>query len=402
MKILYERCCGIDVHKKTVVACVITPAGRQTKSFGTMTDELLALADWLLAEGVTPVAMESTGVYWKPVHNLLEGTGLELLVVNAQHIKAVPGRKTDVRDAEWIAELLQHGLLKASFIPDRAQRELRELVRYRTQIVRERGRCMQRLQKVLEGANIKLGSVTSVVTGVSGRAMLAALARGETDATALAELAKGRLRPKRAQLARALSGLIGPHQRMLLAHQLHHLEFLDEQIAALDTEVAQRMVPFQKELEALDTIPGCARRTAESFLAEVGSDMTRFPTHRHLASWARVCPGTNESAGKRGSGWTGRGNRWLRGALVEMAQGAARTSGNYLSAQYRRLAPRRGKQRAGLAVGHSILVIAYHLLRDGTTYRDLGAAYFDERDREAVARRAVKRLGYKVSVEPAA
>ncbi len=405
MKVLHERCCGLDVHKKSVVACVITPAGRQTKSFGTMTDDLLALADWLLAAEVTHVAMESTGVFWKPVYNLLEGTGLELLVVNAQHIKAVPGRKTDVRDAEWIAELLQHGLLRASFIPDRAQRELRELVRYRTQIVRERARCVQRIHKVLEGANIKLSSVTSDITGVSGRAMLAALARGESDATALAELAKGRLRPKRQELARALDGRIGDHQRMLLAHQLRHLDFLDEQVIALDGEVAARMRPLEAQLAAVDTIPGVARRSAEALLAETGGDMSRFPSHRHLASWARICPGTNESAGKRGSGWTGKGNPWLRGALVEMAMAAGRTRGNYLAAQYHRLAPRRGKQRAVVAVGHSILVIAYHLLRQGGTYRDLGPAYFDDRDREGVVRRTVlrlERLGYKVSVEPAA
>lgn len=404
MRALYERCCGLDVHKKSVVACVITPEGRETRTFGTMTADLLQLADRLLERGVTIVAMESTGVYWKPPYDLLEGTGLELLVVNAAHIKAVPGRKTDVRDAEWIAELLQHGLLKGSFIPDRPQRELRELVRYRTQLIRERTRAVQRIQKLLEGANIKLASVASDVLGVSGRAMLTALAAGEADPASLADMAKGRLRTKRTELEAALRGLVGEHQRMLLQSGLRHLDFLDEETRRLDQEVAERMAPFAKELEALDGIPGCARRTAESFLAEVGADMSRFATHRHLASWARICPGTNESAGKRGSGSTGPGNPWLRSTLVEMAHGTTR-SRSYLGAQYHRLAARRGKKRAAIAVAHSILVIAYHVLRDGTTYHELGRNYFDEREREAVARRAVtrlERLGFKVTVEPAA
>ncbi len=404
MQVLYERCCGLDVHKRSVTACVIIPEGRETRTFGTMTSELLDLADWLLGKGVTHVAMESTGVYWKSPYNLLEGSGLELLVVNAQHVKAVPGRKTDVRDAEWIAELLQHGLLKASFIPDRPQRELRELVRYRTQIIRERARAVQRLQKLLEGANIKLSSVATDILGVSGRAMLAALAAGEADPATIAAMAKGRLRTKREQLEAALRGLVGEHQRLLLQSGLRHIDFLEEEIRRLDQEVEARMVPFQKAREALDGIPGCARRTAESFIAEVGTDMSRFATHRHLASWARVCPGNDESAGKRRSGSTGQGNRWLRATLVEMANGAMRSRG-YLSGQYHRIAARRGKKRAAVAVGHSILVIAYHVLRDGTSYRELGANYFDERDREAVKRRAVQRLerlGFKVTLETAA
>lgn len=405
MHVLYERCCGLDVHKKSVTACLITPEGRETRTFGTMTADLLALADWLLAQAVTHVAMESTGVYWKSPYNLLEGTGLELLVVNPQHIKAVPGRKTDVRDAEWIAELLQHGLLRGSFIPERGQRELRELVRYRTQVIREHARAVQRVQKTLEGANIKLSSVATDILGVSGRAMLRALAAGEADPAALAEMAKGRLRSKRPELAAALRGLVGEHQRMLLRMALEHLGFLEAQIAKLDHEVAARMGPLQKELEALDAIPGCARRSAECLLAEVGRDMTRFPTHRHLARWARICPGNDESAGKRRSGATGHGNPWLRGTLVEMAHGAARSARTYLGAQYHRIAARRGKKRAAVAVGHSILVIAYHVLRDGTPYHELGRNYFDERDREAVKRRAVQRLerlGFKVTVEAAA
>jgi len=362
------------------------------------------LPDVHLEKGVTHVAMEATGAFWKPVHNLLEGTGMELLVVNAQHIKAVPGRKTDVRDAEWIAELLGHGLLKGSFIPDRAQRELRELVGYRTQLIRERGRGVQRLQKLLEGANIKLSSVATDILGASGRAMLGALAKGEADPATLAEMAKGRLRAKRPELAAALRGQVGEHQRLLLQSGLRHLDFLDEEIGRLDAEVAERMRPFESALEALDTIPGCARRSAECFLAETGVDMTRFPTDAHLASWAKVCPGMSESAGKRGSGATGHGNPWLRGTLVEMAHAAAR-SRSYLGAQYHRLAARRGKKRAAVAVAHSILVIGYHVLREGKTYRELGRNYFDERDREAVVRHAVRRLeqlGFKVSVEAAA
>ncbi|MBI2324459.1 MAG: IS110 family transposase [Chloroflexi bacterium] len=403
MRVLYERCCGLDVHKKSVTACVLTPEGRETRTFGTMTADLLELADWLLGKAVTHVAMESTGVFWKPPYNLLEGTGLELLVVNAAHIKAVPGRKTDVRDAEWIAELLQHGLLRGSFIPERPQRELRELVRYRTQIIRERVRAVQRIQKLLEGANIKLSSVATDILGVSGRAMLSALAAGETDPAALAAMARGRLKSKRPELEAALRGLVGEHQRLLLQSGLRHLDFLEEEIARLDEEVKGRMVPFQKELEALDAIPGCAQRSAESFLAEVGSDVSRFPTHRPPASWARICPGTNESAGKRRSGATGHGNQWLRGTLVEMAHGAARSRG-YLGAQYHRIAARRGKKRAAVAVGHSILVMAYHVLRDDTPYRELGRNYFDERDRKAVTKNAVKRLerlGFKVTLEEA-
>ncbi len=348
--------------------------------------------------------MESTGVYWKPPYNLLEGTGLELLVVNAAHIKAVPGRKTDVRDAEWIAELLQHGLLRGSFIPDRAQRELRELVRYRTQIIREHVRTAQRIQKVLEGANIKLGSVASDTLGVSGRAMLAAIVSGEKDAKALAGLAKGQLKKKQPQLEAALTGLIAEHQRMLLRIALQHLEFLEGQIAELDTEVAERLRPVEAKIEARDTITGVGRRSAEQLLAETGVDMSRFPSHRHFASWARICPGNDESAGKRRSGWTGHGNPWLRGTLAEMARATPRARGSYLSGQYHRIAARRGAKRATVAVAHSIAVIAYHVLRDGTTYQELGAGYFDERDREAVKRRAVRRLerlGFKVTIEEA-
>ena len=312
MDVLYERCVGLDVHRDTVVACLITPDGRELRTFGTMTGDLLTLADWLTGRSVSHVAMESTGVYWKPVYNLLEATGLELLVVNARHIKAVPGRKTDVRDAEWIADLLRHGLLRGSFIPDRPQRELRELVRYRKRLIEERAREAARLHKTLEGANVKLGAVASDILGVSGRAMLTALVEGRDDPEVLASLAVGKLRDKRERLVAALRGLIGPHQRRLLAAQLRHVDFLDAEIASLSAEVEERMRPFEAAIELADGIPGIARRTAETILAEIGPDMRRFPSDRHLASWARMCPGMDESAGKRGSGATGPGNRWLR------------------------------------------------------------------------------------------
>ena len=404
MQVIYERCCGLDVHKKTVVACVLTPVGRETRTFGTMTRELLQLADWLLEQEVTHVAMESTGVFWKPVYNLLEGLGLTLLVVNAQHIKAVPGRKTDVKDAEWIADLLRHGLLRGSYIPDRPQRELRELVRYRRSLIQQRSQVINRIQKVLEGANIKLSAVASDIAGVSGRAMLAALAAGTEDPVTLAALARGRLREKRAALEQALQGVMGPHQRLLLQSQLRHLDFLASEIAQMDEEVATRLRPLDEAIVRLDAIPGVGRRGAEEVLAEIGPDMGRFPTAAHLASWARVCPGNHESAGKRTSGRTGGGNPWLRRTLVEAARGAARTRKSYLSAQYRRLAARRGANRAAMAVAHTMLVVIYHLLRDQTTYHDLGSTYFDARDRATAVRRTVRRLeqlGYKVTVEAA-
>jgi transposase len=404
LEVIYPRCCGFDVHKKTVAACVITPEGQETRTFTTMTKDLLLLADWLAQCEVTHVGMESTGVYWKPVYNLLEGTGVTLLVVNAQHIKAVPGRKTDMKDAEWIATLLRHGLLRASYIPDRPQRELRELIRYRRTLIQERAQVVNRIQTLLEGANIKLSSVATDVVGVSGRAMLEAMVQGTEDPQVLAGLAKGKLREKRAALEEALRGLMGPHQRLLLQSHLRHLDFLHAEVADLDREVATRMGPFEEALSQADSVPGIGRRTAEAILAETGVEMSRFPTAAHLSSWARVCPGNNESGGKRRRTSTGRGNPWLRSALVETAWAAARTRDTYLSAQYHRLAARRGAKRAIVALAHTILVILYHLLRTGKTYQDLGGNYFDERQRQHVLHRAVhriERLGYKVSLEAA-
>jgi transposase len=409
MDIIYPRCCGLDVHKREVVACVVTTAPDGTahkvvRAFGTMTQDILALADWLMGHEVTHVAMESTGVYWKPLWNLLEDTFV-LLLVNARHVKAVPGRKTDVRDCEWLADLLRHGLLSGSFVPDRPQRELRELTRYRTSLGRERTAETNRLQKTLEGANIKLASVATDILGKSGREILAALVAGETDAAELAQLAHGRLREKLPQLEQALVGRVGPHQRFLVAQQLAHIDFLDATIGQVSAEIAARVRPDEEAIARLDTIPGVGRSVAASLVAEIGSDLTRFPSPKHLASWAGLCPGNHESAGKRRSGKTRKGSPWLRACLVQAAHAAARTKGTYLAAQYRRLAARRGRAKAAVAVAHSILTIVYHLLTEETVYRDLGSNHFDERDREAVERRLVHRLeglGYPVSLEPAA
>jgi transposase len=409
LDVIYERCCGLDVHKRSVVACLIV-SGRcgkprkEIRTFGTMTEDLLELLDWLAAMGCTHVAMESTGVYWKPIYNLLEGAFTPLLV-NARHIKAVPGRKTDVKDCEWIAELLRHGLLRGSFVPERSQRELRELTRYRTVLVQERAAEVNRLQKTLEGANVKLASVATDIMGKSGRQMLKALIAGSTDASEMARLAKGKLRAKIPQLEQALRGCFGAHQRFLVAQQLAHIDFLEETIERLSAQIAERVRPFEEVIERLETIPGVGRRTAEAILAEIGPEVSRFPTAGHLASWAGMCPGNNESGGKRRSGTTTKGNPWLRAALVEAAKAAGRTKETYLSAQYRRLATRRGKKRAAVAVGHTILVIAYHLLKHSRSYEELGGEYFDKRDRQAVERRLVRRLeglGYKVSLDPVA
>lgn len=435
MKVLYEQCAGLDVHKKTVTACRVRMVGRRREQavqrFGTTTSELLALADWLAAWSVTHVAMESTGEYWKPVYNILEGN-YELLLVNAQHLKHVPGRKTDVKDAEWLAECLRHGLLKASFVPERPQRALRDLTRYRTKLVQERTRLANRLQKVLEDANIKLGSVASDVLGKSGRAMLEAMIAGEENGEVLADMALGGLRSKRADLAKALSGRMTDHHRFLLRQQLQHYDFLTEQIAMLDARVEQQMTdmddqkpsnepdsppedPIEQEDSAgneplthsqaialLDTIPGVNERTAEVIVAEIGLDMRRFPSHKHLAAWSGVAPGSDESAGKRRSGRTKPGNKALRAALSQAAWAAGRTKGTYLSTQFKRLAARRGKKRAIIAVGHSIIVIAYHILSKREPYRDLGVEYFDEYKKERTIKRLINRLkdlGVEVDVQ---
>lgn len=401
MEVLHKRCCGLDVHKKTVVACVITPKIRETRTFTTMTNDLLKLEEWLLECKVTHVAMESTGVFWKPVYNVLENSFV-LLLVNPQHIKALPGRKTDVQDAEWIADLLQHGLVKGSFVPDREQRELRELSRCRRSLLQERNRVINRIQKVLEGSNIKLSSVATDIVGVSGRAILEAMVNGVEEPKALAEMAKGLLRKKMTSLEEALKGMMGEHQKMIMATHLRHLDFLDGEVARMDIEVNCRMVRFKELLNKMDEIPGIDRRNAEEIIAEIGTDMSRFLTAAHLASWAGLCPGNNQSGGKRHTGKTRKGNRWLCSTLVQAARGAARSRGNYLSAQYHRLVGRRGDKRAIVAVAHSILLIIYSMLRNDTKYQDLGGLYFDKRDKDYVLRRATKRieaLGYKVTLQ---
>lgn len=407
MEILYPICCGLDVHKDTLTACLRRleapgQVSKELRTFGATTGELLTLLDWLVAAGCTHVAMESTGVYWKPVFNVLEGSFAQVLVVNAQHVKALPGRKTDMLDAEWLAQLLQHGLLRGSFIPPAPIRELREATRYRKQVIRTRADEANRIQKLLEAANLKLGSVATDILGVSGRAMLAALVKGETDTAALAGLAKGRLRKKQPQLVAALTGRITSVQRALLGQQLAHVEYLDRAIAGLDTLIATLMAPYQAEAARLCTVTGIETRTAEALIAELGVDMAVFPSDRHCASWAGMCPGNNESAGKRKSGKTRKGSKWLRAALTEAAWATSRTR-SYLGAQYHRIARRRGKKKAVVAVAHSILVIAYHLLKDGTTYRDLGHDYFDKRDTAHLQQRLIARLeslGLRVTVEP--
>lgn len=403
MEILYPRCCGLDVHKQTVVACVIVPKVHEIRTFSTMTSDLLKLKEWLGQCQVTHVAMESTGVYWKPVYNVLEDS-FSLLLANARHIKALPGRKTDVQDAEWIADLLRHGLIRGSFVPDRQHRELRELTRCRRTLLQERCRVIERIQKVLEGANIKLSSVASDIVGVSGRAMLEAMLQGVEDPKVLADMAKGTLRKKKASLEEALKGMIGEHQRKVLALHLRHLDYLDIEVLGLDEEINCHLEPFKDIMENLDEIQGINRRGAEEIISEIGVDMSHFATAAHIASWAGLCPGNNQSAGKRGKGKTRSGNRWLCSTLVQAARGAAISKGSYLSAQYHRLAARRGDKRAIVAVAHSILVIVYTMLKKGTTFQNLGALFYDQREKEHVLSRCVKRikaLGYNVDLQVA-
>jgi transposase len=412
MEVVYERCAGLDVHKKTVVACALVPgeAGRPRRTvrrFETMLEDLEALAGWLAEQAVTHVALESTGVYWQPVWNVLEAHGgFTLLLVNARHIKAVPGRKTDVRDSEWLADLLRHGLVRGSFVPDRPQRELRELTRYRTALSEDRTAQVNRLQKTLESANIKLAAVAADVTGVSARAMLAGLVRGQSEPAALADLAVGRLRDKLPALERALAGRFGAHHRYLVPRILAAIDFLDHELADLDARIAELERPFGATVERLDAIPGVGRRVAENLVAELGGAVDRFPSAGHLASWAGLCPGNHESGGKRLSGRIRHGNRALRRVLVQAAHAAGRSRKTYLGAQYRRLAPRRGRKRAAVAVAHSILVIAYHLLRDPcATFHELGPHFFDHRDTDATKRRLVARLnhlGFDVILAPRA
>jgi len=410
MEQLYERCCALDVHKATVSACVRVPdrngARRELKArFSTMTSELLALRDWLVGLGVRQVAMEATGVYWKPVWYVLEDE-FELILCNAAHVKNVPGRKTDASDAQWLCQLLEHGLLRGSFVPPKPIRELRDLSRYRKTLIKERQREANRLHKVLEDAGIKLGCVAADILGVSGRAMIDALVAGHADPEALAELARGRLRAKLPALRLALEGRFSRHHARLVSHILHHIDYLDETIASLSDEVGELIAPFEPQLELLETITGVGRRAAECMLAELGPDMTRFPTHRHCARWARISPGNNESGGKHRHGTTGVGNPWLREILIECARAASRSRDTYLKAQYLRLRSRRGDSKAIVAVAHSILISAYYVLARNEPYSDLGFDHYQrlEHHDHQVRRltRQLEALGHRVTLEPLA
>jgi transposase len=405
---LHPCCAGLDVHKEMVVVCVRKlatggAARSEVRSFRTETNALLDMVDWLTDEQVTHVAMESTGVYWKPIWNLLEGI-FELLLVNAEHIKKVPGRKTDVKDSQWIAELLQHGLLKPSFVPDKPVRQLRDLTRQRVQLIRQKAQVANRIQKTLEDCNIKLSSVASDVLGASGRDMIAAIIAGENDPITLADLARRRLRKKMPQLQEALCGEIADHHRFLLGMLMEQVEFLEAQIAKLSKRIEEVMpAPFVEAIEKLDTIPGIDTRAAENIVAELGVDMDQFPSGAQLASWVGMSPGNNESAGKRKSGKTTKGNRWLRVVLVQCAWAASHSKGTYLKQMYGRLAGRRGKKRALVAVGHRLLQIVYNVLKKGQSYQELGEDHQDkQQDKERLARRLLKRLeklGVKVTVQ---
>lgn len=432
MRVMVKRGAGIDVHKKSVVVNCRRVEGQDietaTRTFGTKTPELLLMSDWLARRGVTHVAMESTGVYWHPVYNLLEGE-YEVLVVNAKHIKHVPGRKTDVKDAEWIAELLSYGLLKASFVPEKPQREMRDLTRYRTKLVQERAREVNRVQKLLEGANIKLSSVATDVLGVSGRLMLDALIKGNVDEKTMAEMAKGRMRSKIPELEQALTGIVSDHHRFMLGEQLTHIDFLDEQIISISNEISKRLekmsqeqqspppkrqdkaetegnempLTWQAAIELLDTVPGINQRAAEAILAETGINMNQFPEDKHLTAWAGLAPGNNESGGKRYSGRTRKGNQTLRTVMVQAAHAARRKKGSYASALYKRLVGRRGKKRAIVAVARSLLVSIYHMLTRQQEYEDLGSDYFQKRRKESKVDYLTKKLaklGYEVRLAP--
>jgi transposase len=407
MEVQHARCCGIDIHKKSIRVCVlIRESGRKEqkhlREFGTMTSEILSCADWLRNLGVTHVAMESTGVYWRPVWNLLEGQ-FDLLLANATHIKNVPGRKTDVKDSEWIAQLLQHGLLQRSFVPDTVLRDLRELSRDRTSLVAERSRLKNRIQKILEEANIKLGSVASDVLGKSGRAMLTAIIEGKQDPQQLADLALGQLRLKIPQLVEALRGRVRAVHRFRLQQQLARVDFIEAQIAQLEAEMEKQNAPFEEAVSWLAEIPGFDRTTAWSVIAEIGINMNQFPSADHLASWAGICPGNNESGGKRLSGKTRKGSRWLRQKLCQSAWCASRCKKSYFAAFFQRIAAHRGRKRAIVAVSHALLVVCYYLLQRRCHFQDLGVNYFDQLNHEKLTHYFVKRLtrlGHRVTIEP--
>lgn len=406
MQTLVECGCGLDVHQATVVACLLTlrkdgKVHKQVRTFGTTTRELVSLRTWLLAEGCTHAAMESTGVYWKPIYAVLEGV-LEIVVANAQHVKKVPGRKTDVKDAEWLADLLCHGLLRPSFVPPKPIRELRDLVRYRRKLVQSQAAERNRLLKVLEGANIKLASVATDVFGLSGRLMLRALIEGKASPPEIAVLAKGKLRNKIPELELALEGNIQEHHRFLLELQLQRLEAAERDLATLEQRIQQKLEPYATQLQLLDEIPGVDWSVAAVIIAELGIDMTVFQTVSQLVSWAGVCPGNNESAGKRKSSRITKGNVYLKVALVEAANAAARAKGTYLRDKFYRLKARRGYKRAAVAVAHKILVAVYHILSQNVSYEELGDLYLDKLNKHHLTQnlvRRLERLGFQVTLQ---
>jgi transposase len=406
-EVIHRCCCGLDVHKDTVVACVRRMAAngaieQELATFPTTTAGLLGLGDWLVERGVTIAAMESTGVYWKPVWNLLEGR-LELMLVNSRDVKQVPGRKTDVKDAEWIGQLLASGLLRPSFVPPLPQRELRDLTRTRASLLQDKSRTANRLQKILEDGNIKLAGVATDVLGVSGRQMLRALIRGDRSPAQTADLARGRLRLKIPKLTEALCGKVTEHHRFMLKLLLDQVEQYEAQVSKLDQRIEEVMSPLQKTaVGMLDEIPGIDRRAAENVLAEIGTDMSRFPTSSHLAAWAGLCPGNNQSAGKRRGGRLRQGNRWLKATLNQCAWAASRKKDSYFAAQHRRIASRRGVKRATIAVAHSQLCVCWELLKNGQAYRDLGPQHFEKLNEDRVKRHLVHRLeklGYTVTLQ---
>lgn len=393
MEVVYRCCCGIDVHKKVIVACLVNGGEQELREFGTTTSEIKTLANWLTESGCEMIAMESTGVFWKPLYNLFELMDLDAMIVNAAHMKALPGRKTDVKDAEWIADLLRHGLLKASYIPNREQRELREITRYRKSLTEERCREVNRLQKILEGANIKLDSVVKDITGKSARKLLQRIIDDDIpDSDEVSKLVHGRMRPKLDQIVASIEGITTLLQRKLLAQIIDHIDDLNRRIGELDKLVQEYMAEYEAAIKAIDEIPGIARRSAEVILAEIGLDMGRFPSAAHLCSWAGVCPGNYQSAGRRKHGKTTKGNKALKTILTQCAKSAKTVKSSYFFAQYQRISARRGKNRATLAVAHSMLIAIYHILKNKTAFHDLGSDYYDSFNRDRKINIYLKRL----------